>query len=87
MKQLPDKSVDAVICDPPYATLLSNRPDRTNHNEWDKKLDYSTIVEQLKRITKKGTPVILFDDITNMHRTATELERTGSVIECSDDLA
>lgn len=40
LKTLPDKSVDAVICDPPYGTLKVVRKDAFRLNQWDTLLNY-----------------------------------------------
>lgn len=51
MKQIPDNSVDVVICDPPFGTtpLL-----------WDSVIPFDKLWEQLNRITKQASPVIIF---------------------------
>lgn len=51
MKQIPDKSVDAVICDPPYETTAC---------EWDHILPADRMWEQYERIVKPKGNVILF---------------------------
>ena len=44
MKTMPDKSVDAVITDPPYGFGLT---------EWDKEIDITTFIKEAKRLAKK----------------------------------
>jgi len=43
MKSMPDKSVDAIITDPPYGIGL---------DEWDKEINISEFMREAKRITK-----------------------------------
>lgn len=49
LRALPDASVDMVLCDPPYATTAI---------EWDKPLDWISIWQELKRITKRGAALV-----------------------------
>ena len=51
MKQIPDKSVDAVICDPPYETTAC---------EWDHIIPADRMWEQYERIVKPKGNVVLF---------------------------
>lgn len=51
MKDIPDKSVDAIICDLPYGTTVC---------EWDIVIPFDDLWEQYKRIRKPNTPIILF---------------------------
>ncbi|RGK87153.1 DNA-methyltransferase [Bacteroides uniformis] len=56
MKLMADDSVDAVIADLPYGVL--NR--RNGSAEWDKQIPLEPLWEQYRRITKPGSPIILF---------------------------
>lgn len=51
MKKLPDGSVDAVMCDPPYGTTAC---------KWDTVIPFEPMWEQLKRVTKKNGAIVLF---------------------------
>lgn len=51
MNSIPDKSVDAIICDPPYSITA---------NEWDNILPFSKMWEQYERIIKNDGNIILF---------------------------
>jgi site-specific DNA-methyltransferase (adenine-specific) len=51
MKYLPDKSVDMILCDPPYGQTDA---------EWDKEIDLSSLWIQFKRIMKENTPIIFY---------------------------
>ena len=52
MKDIPDSSVDCIICDLPYGV--------TAQNEWDKKLPLDKLWSQYLRVAKTSAPIILF---------------------------
>ena len=51
MKLIPDKSIDAIITDPPYGTTACN---------WDSVIDFNLMWEQLNRIIKPNGAIVLF---------------------------
>lgn len=51
MKQIPDKSIDMILCDLPYGTSASS---------WDKKLPMQLLWEEYKRIIKPNRAIVLF---------------------------
>ena len=51
MQYIPDKSVDAIICDLPYGTTA---------NAWDVIIPFDKLWEQYKRIRKPNAPILLF---------------------------
>jgi site-specific DNA-methyltransferase (adenine-specific) len=51
MKNIPDKSIDFVLTDPPYGTT---------HCKWDNVIPFEPMWEQLKRITKDNGAIALF---------------------------
>ena len=51
MKEIPDGSVDAIICDPPYGTTAC---------KWDSVIDFDLMWEQLNRIIKPNGAIVLF---------------------------
>lgn len=53
MKEIPDKSIDAIICDLPYGT---------GHTacSWDSIIPFDKLWEQYRRITKENCPIVLF---------------------------
>ena len=56
MKQIPDGTIDAVICDLPYGVL-----NRGNHDaQWDIVIPLDKLWEQYKRIYKPTAVVVLF---------------------------
>ena len=65
MKDIPDNSVDMVLCDLPYGTT---------HNKWDIIIPFDPLWEQYNRIAKDNTPVLLFAqglfyvDVVNSNR-------------------
>lgn len=50
MKEIPDGSIDAVICDPPYGTTAC---------KWDSVIPLDKMWEQLKRIIKPNGAIVL----------------------------
>jgi len=59
MKILPDNSVDMVLTDPPYGTT---------QNKWDTVVDMDAFWNEIKRVTKKNSAILIF---TQMPFTAT----------------
>lgn len=51
MKEIPDKSIDCIICDLPYGTTACS---------WDTVIPFDKLWEQYKRIRKDNTPIVLF---------------------------
>jgi site-specific DNA-methyltransferase (adenine-specific) len=51
MKDIPDKSVDMILCDLPYGTT---------QNKWDKKIDLQVLWNNYKRTIKSGGVIALF---------------------------
>lgn len=51
MKDIPDNSIDLIICDPPYGVVKQH---------WDKKIDLELLWKEYKRIRKPYSAVLLF---------------------------
>ena len=51
MKNIPDKSIDLILCDLPYGTT---------HNKWDTIIPFDKLWEQYKRIIKDNGAILLF---------------------------
>ena len=51
MKEIPDGSVDVIICDPPFGTTAC---------AWDSVIPFDLMWEQLKRIIKPNGAIVLF---------------------------
>ena len=51
MKEIPDSSVDMILCDLPYGTTAC---------KWDSVIPFEPLWEQYKRITKSNSPIVLF---------------------------
>ena len=56
MKDIPDKSIDCVICDLPYEVLNRKNPDA----KWDKAIPFEPLWEQYERIIKDNGAIVLF---------------------------
>lgn len=51
MKDIPDKSMDAIICDLPYGTTA---------NKWDSVIDFELMWNEYNRIIKDNSAIVLF---------------------------
>jgi site-specific DNA-methyltransferase (adenine-specific) len=51
MQEIPDNSVDCIICDLPYGTTAC---------EWDSVIPFEPLWEQYKRIAREDAPILLF---------------------------
>ena len=51
MKQIPDKSIDMVLCDLPYGTTAC---------KWDSVIPFDKMWEQLNRVIKENSAILLF---------------------------
>ena len=54
MKNIPDKSIDMILCDLPYGTT---------HNKWDIIIPFDKLWEQYKRIIKDNGAILLFSQM------------------------
>ena len=54
MKDIPDKSVDMILCDLPYGT--------TNRNKWDVIIPFEPMWTEYSRIIKDNGCIALFAD-------------------------
>lgn len=52
MKNIPDKSIDMILCDLPYGV--------TSKNKWDNTIPYEPLWKEYNRIIKDNGPIILF---------------------------
>lgn len=64
MKDIPDGGVDMILCDPPYGTTAC---------KWDSVIDLPLMWEQLKRVTKPTSAILLFG-----------AEPFSSILRCSN---
>lgn len=51
MKQIPDGSIDAIICDLPYGTT---------QNRWDSVIPFDKLWSEYRRVTKPNAAIVLF---------------------------
>ena len=51
LQKIPDKSIDCIICDPPYGTTAC---------KWDSVISFEKLWAEYKRIRKEGAPILLF---------------------------
>ena len=63
MKQIPDGSIDAIICDLPYGTMkgIGNAPGWENCScEWDEIIPTDKLFEQYERVLRRNGVAVLF---------------------------
>lgn len=53
MREIPDKSIDMILCDLPYGTT---------RNKWDSQIPFESLWEQYKRVVKDSGVIALFCD-------------------------
>ena len=56
MQDIPDKSIDMILCDLPYGT--------TSQNKWDSVIPFEPLWEQYSRIIKDNGAILLFSSQT-----------------------
>ena len=56
MKNIPEKSIDAGICDMPYSVLNRSNP----HAQWDNIIPFEPLWEQYERVIKDNGAIVLF---------------------------
>lgn len=78
MKLMANGSVDAVIADLPYGVL--NRSNKAVH--WDRQIPLEALWEQYRRITKPGSPVILFAQGIFSARSCSRNPGCGGITSC-----
>ena len=63
MQQIPDGSIDLVLCDPPYGTIKGANLDGWENGtvtDWDVTLDNSAVFSELSRVLRQNGKAILF---------------------------
>ena len=56
MKDIPDGSIDAIICDLPYEVLHKDNPNA----QWDRIIPFEPLWEQYERVIKDNGAILLF---------------------------
>ena len=56
MRNIPDKSIDCIICDLPYGVLNRNNPSA----QWDNIIPIEPLWEQYERVIKDNGAIVLF---------------------------
>ena len=70
MQSMPDESVDAVVCDPPYGISYFSRG-------WDKALPAAACWSEALRVAKPGAHILAFGASRMFHRLAVAIEDAG----------
>jgi DNA modification methylase len=83
MRKMPDASVDAVVCDPPYfIAFMSKKWDNAESGEAQEELHRAWCVEAL-RVLKPGGHLLAFGGTRTYHRLAGAVEDAGFEIRDS----
>jgi DNA modification methylase len=82
MRQIPDKSVDLVLTDPPYNIARENNFSTMGRagidfGEWDKGFDLFSYIDQVSRVLKKDGSFVVFNDWRNLGSIADYAEKHG----------
>lgn len=56
MQNIPDKSIDMILCDLPYGVLHKNNP----NTQWDRKIPFDKLWELYNRVIKDNGAIVLF---------------------------
>lgn len=56
MREIPDGSIDCIICDLPYEVLHKNNPNA----QWDRLIPFDQLWEQYERVIKSNGAILLF---------------------------
>jgi len=86
MKDIPDKSIDAIIADPPYNISRETNFHTMGHNgtsmnfgEWDKNADIVSWINELPRILRDGANIIIFNCWKNLGHISDKLKSNGFI--------
>jgi len=82
MKDIPDKSIDLVLTDPPYNISRDNNFKTMGRagidfGEWDKEADIFSYIEDSFRVLKEGGGFVVFNGWKNLGYIVKEAERVG----------
>lgn len=82
MKEIPDKSIDMILCDPPYGISKNNNFSTMGRagidfGEWDKGFNLTSWIKVAEPLLKKGGNIVVFSTWKNMSYIADELENNG----------
>lgn len=86
MSEIPDKSVDLILTDPPYNIARDNNFDTMGRRgidfgEWDKGFDQFLWLNEIPRVLSKDGSVVIFNDWKNIGEIAKYCESLGLVIK------
>lgn len=86
LSDIPDNSIDLILTDPPYNISRNNNFESLNRagidfGDWDKNADLLTWIDEIPRIVRNGSSIIIFNDWRNLGDIAERLEKNGFVVK------
>lgn len=89
MKDIPDKSIDLIVTDPPYnvsrpnnfKTLGSANRIGMDFGEWDKNFNLTSYINDFSRILKENSSVVIFNAWENLKDIKEECEKNNIIIK------
>lgn len=89
LKDIPDKSIDLILIDPPYnisrpnnfKTLLGGGRYGMDFGEWDKNFDLTGYIDLFPRILKENSNVIIFNDWKNLGEIREACEKNNIIVK------
>ena len=84
MKDIPDKSIDLLLTDPPYNISKNNnfktmKRSGIDFGGWDHKFDLISWLSGISRIMNDGSSIIIFNDWRNLGILDKKLESEGFI--------
>lgn len=84
MKNIPDKSIDLILTDPPYNIARDNNFHTMGRagidfGEWDKNADIFSYIKECFRVLNKNGSFIVFNDWKNLGGIVKEAEKFGFI--------
>ena len=74
MRELPENSVDTIICDPPYGLSFMGK-------KWDYDVPSAELWQEALRVLKPGGTALIFAGSRTQHRMACNVEDSGFILK------
>ena len=86
LSYIDENSVDLILTDPPYNISKKNNFKSMNRSgidfgDWDKNGDLLTWIDEIPRVMKKGSSIVIFNSWRNLNDIAERLEQNGFIVK------